>query len=484
MSEWVAFLNTADPTGADRHDLYDPSEAASAWPKYGQIDKSSRAQDGHHYSVSYPEWADKPYGFANFLRAARFVNSLYNGRLLSKRVTTSRGFDVVAYRVRLSRRSSRGMYDLPGGARKGATRTSIVASSSPARMNGPRRPTTTRAAAARSLTGSTRPTKASSEMGPRRPRHRARSIRRPAMSPMLRPSRSRPSTGPASGPDLVSGRGATGERLLERQPLRARPDVPTPRRSRAASGRLGRRHAFTVGHRRPGRQRRRMDRHDYATSCRIREGARLATPTRRCAERTRLPAVALRGRPPARGQQSLQAHLPVARLQGCGDWQSQGPPTRSRNTMSRLTLATIAAVALAVPAAASAAPPTQPGRTAGQAVGALVKLHKPAGCVADRSSAGNGCTAVRALRGPGPFLGSNAVAISPDGRYAYVASAKSNAITIFKRNAVRGTLSSAQVVRVHRRQRGPRLRHGGRACPPELGRRQRRRCQRLCDIAW
>ena len=124
VSDWVTFLNTADPTGRDRHDLYDPSEAASAWPKYGQIDKSSRAKDGHHYSVSYPEWADKPYGFANFLRAARFVNSLYNGRLLSKRVTTSRGFDVVEYRVRLSRRSSRGMYDLPGSARKGATRTS------------------------------------------------------------------------------------------------------------------------------------------------------------------------------------------------------------------------------------------------------------------------------------------------------------------------------------------------------------------------
>ncbi len=48
---------------------------------------------------------------------------------------------------------------------------------------------------------------------------------------------------------------------------------------------------------------------------------------------------------------------------------------------------------------------------------------------------------MRALKGPGPFLGSNAVAISPDGKYVYVASAKSDAIAIFKRSAKSGTLS-------------------------------------------
>jgi formylglycine-generating enzyme required for sulfatase activity len=122
VEQWVAFLNTADPTGRDRHDLYDPTESASAWPKYGQIDKSRRAADGQHYSVSYPEWADKPYGFANFLRAARFVNSLFNGRLVSKNASSAGGFDVVDYRVRLSPRSSRGMYDLPHSNRDGATR--------------------------------------------------------------------------------------------------------------------------------------------------------------------------------------------------------------------------------------------------------------------------------------------------------------------------------------------------------------------------
>ena len=81
VGQWVKFLNTADPTGRDPHRLYDPTESSSAWPKYGQIEMSSRARGGRHYSVAYPEWADKPYGFANFLRAARFVNSLYNGRV-------------------------------------------------------------------------------------------------------------------------------------------------------------------------------------------------------------------------------------------------------------------------------------------------------------------------------------------------------------------------------------------------------------------
>ena len=122
VEQWVAFLNTVDPTGTDRHDLYDPTESGSAWPKYGQIDASARARKGHHYSVAFPEWADKPYGFADFLRAARFVNSLFNGRLLSKSAGSAGGVDVVSYRVRLSRKTGRGMYDLRRHKRTGATR--------------------------------------------------------------------------------------------------------------------------------------------------------------------------------------------------------------------------------------------------------------------------------------------------------------------------------------------------------------------------
>jgi hypothetical protein len=122
VEQWVAFLNTADPAGTDRHDLYDRTEGSSAWPKYGQINKSGRARNGHHYSPAYPEWADKPYGVATFLRAARFVNSLFNGRLLSKSASSAGGFDLISYRVRLSTKTGRGMYDLAGNKHTGATR--------------------------------------------------------------------------------------------------------------------------------------------------------------------------------------------------------------------------------------------------------------------------------------------------------------------------------------------------------------------------
>ena len=122
VEQWVAFLNTVDPDGTNRRDLYNRTEASSAWPKYGQINKSARARAGHHYSVAYPEWSNKPYGFANFLRAARFVNSLFNGRLLSKSARGAGGFDLVSYRVRLSRETERGMYDLAANKRTGATR--------------------------------------------------------------------------------------------------------------------------------------------------------------------------------------------------------------------------------------------------------------------------------------------------------------------------------------------------------------------------
>ena len=123
VKQWVAFLNTADPSGRDPHRLYSASESSSAWPKYGQIDYSSRSRSGHHYSVASPEWADKPYGFANFLRAARFVNSLYNGRLLSKQASSEGAFRYVTYRVRLSRQTERGMYTLVAARRAGPSRS-------------------------------------------------------------------------------------------------------------------------------------------------------------------------------------------------------------------------------------------------------------------------------------------------------------------------------------------------------------------------
>ncbi|MBN8868216.1 MAG: beta-propeller fold lactonase family protein [Solirubrobacterales bacterium] len=75
--------------------------------------------------------------------------------------------------------------------------------------------------------------------------------------------------------------------------------------------------------------------------------------------------------------------------------------------------------------------------------GALTQLRGPAGCVVDDSTAARGCSRARALQTPGPFLGSRGIAISPDGRHAYVASSGSDAIAIFSRNLRTGQLSQA-----------------------------------------
>ena len=122
VGQWVDFLNTVDPKGTDKHNLYDPTESADAWPRFGQINQSTTARNGHHYSVAYPQWRDKPYGFADFPRSARFANSLFNGKVLSKRKSGGDGYKHVRYRVRLSRSDNRGMYDLARHKRKGATR--------------------------------------------------------------------------------------------------------------------------------------------------------------------------------------------------------------------------------------------------------------------------------------------------------------------------------------------------------------------------
>ena len=112
VSQYVAFLNTADPSGRNRHGLYSANESSKAWPKYGQINLRAKAAPGRHYRVAYPEWADKPYGFANFLRTARFANSLSNGKVLSKTPVSHDGFSYAIYKIRLSPKTERGMYDM------------------------------------------------------------------------------------------------------------------------------------------------------------------------------------------------------------------------------------------------------------------------------------------------------------------------------------------------------------------------------------
>jgi hypothetical protein len=112
VAQWVAFLNTVDPMGTDRLELWSEDESGREWPRFGQIDLEMRARPGHHYSLAAPEWADKPYGFANFLRAARFANALDNGKVLSRKKGTVAGYPTVTYRVRLSRNTGSGMYDM------------------------------------------------------------------------------------------------------------------------------------------------------------------------------------------------------------------------------------------------------------------------------------------------------------------------------------------------------------------------------------
>jgi DNA-binding beta-propeller fold protein YncE len=77
-------------------------------------------------------------------------------------------------------------------------------------------------------------------------------------------------------------------------------------------------------------------------------------------------------------------------------------------------------------------------------LGALIQLPGASGCLVDRSSRDPGCTRVRALAGPAPFLGSEAIAISPDGRNVYVAASHSNAIAVFKRNVSTGRLTQGR----------------------------------------
>ena len=119
VGQWVDFLNTVDPKGTNRHLLYDPFVNPKAWPQYGQVYRVRSARSGKRYRIASPEWANKPYGFADFPAAARFVNSLYNGRLISKESGATSTYSVTTYTVKLSANTETGMYNLRN---RGATR--------------------------------------------------------------------------------------------------------------------------------------------------------------------------------------------------------------------------------------------------------------------------------------------------------------------------------------------------------------------------
>jgi DNA-binding beta-propeller fold protein YncE len=103
----------------------------------------------------------------------------------------------------------------------------------------------------------------------------------------------------------------------------------------------------------------------------------------------------------------------------------------------------MAVVALVLPAQAFAAPAKHDsGRKIPNALqpGALTQLPGARGCLVDRSAPAKGCGTARALEGPGPFMGSRAIAVSADGKNVYVASSRSNAVAVFRRNPKTGAL--------------------------------------------
>jgi fibronectin-binding autotransporter adhesin len=98
---------------------------------------------------------------------------------------------------------------------------------------------------------------------------------------------------------------------------------------------------------------------------------------------------------------------------------------------------------LVVTAAAPGSGASPPSRQPVTAPGTLAQLPGSGGCLVDRSRSRPGCAPVRALAGPGPFIGSRAVAIDPTGKNVYVASSRSNAIAIFRRDGHTGKLTQA-----------------------------------------
>jgi DNA-binding beta-propeller fold protein YncE len=95
---------------------------------------------------------------------------------------------------------------------------------------------------------------------------------------------------------------------------------------------------------------------------------------------------------------------------------------------------------LVVPAAASAAK-ERPAAPIPTKTGSLTQLPGRLGCLSDGKGAKAVCGKARALKGPGPGVGSRAIAVSPDGRNVYVAAAASDSIAVFDRDPITGALT-------------------------------------------
>ena len=262
VKQWVKFLNTVDPDGNAKRGLYKQTESSAGWPKYGSINRSSSAPSGMHYSVAYPEWNDKPYGFADFLQSARFANSLQNGRLLSKEKSSKDGFDYVTYKVRLSRDSRTGMYDLDQPDAHAEPRLR-VRRPEPERVDqgGLLRPERRRHLLLLEVPDQRRRVRRRDGDGAERDeaqsRHRRRHQRRDAAArqlPRRRAAPPRPGARRRCSPEATAPARTRSESI--RPPTRSCTQGSVSTVGQAA-------HHFAVGHARPGRQRGRVDGHDH-----------------------------------------------------------------------------------------------------------------------------------------------------------------------------------------------------------------------------
>ena len=75
-AQYVAFLNTVDPSGANPHDIYNSKMMSDA---LGGVDFSAAAAAGMKYTAKSGR-ADDPVVFVSFYDAARFANWLHNGQ--------------------------------------------------------------------------------------------------------------------------------------------------------------------------------------------------------------------------------------------------------------------------------------------------------------------------------------------------------------------------------------------------------------------
>ena len=310
VAQWVTFLNTADPTGSDRHDLYDPTESRAPGRSSA---RSTTPRPGPATTTPWPIRTGPTSPTASPTSCARPLRQLaLQRRAALQGRELAHGFARSPTRVRLSPKTSAAC----------TTSTDTSAPARPAPQTGfvvPSQDEWIKAAYYDPKGGGTYsywkyPTNAGvfgDGTAPRPPPTTLNPKNGDVTNAATQPVATYPPR--ASGPDMVPGAGPAPERLLERQPLRARPD----HYAEAYQGSLG-----TVGQAKT--------RSPWAPSTRA--ATRSSGPTR---SRRRRPATAARacgagctaafptppatrcgsgGRTPAQDNRVLQADLPLAGL--------------------------------------------------------------------------------------------------------------------------------------------------------------------------